>query len=159
VSTIIKPLYGSTTAITITAASLGNGSYQQSASIDNTSALMWGAFLLWKIKTGAAGVSATGSASLYFYGYDGTNFSSGASGSNASFTPILQSNLVLLDTIYVSANAQTPDPRIIDVTSVPGLLMQYQKWGIILFNNTGAALDATAGNFLFNYQPLNPQNV
>jgi hypothetical protein len=132
---------------------------KQSASIDNTSALAWAAFLYWKIKTGASGVSATGTASLYFYGYDGTNFGSGASGSNATFTPILQSNLVLLDTVYVSANAQTPDPRIVDVTSIVGSLMQYQKWGIILFNNTGAALDATAGNFTFEYQPLNPQIV
>lgn len=158
-ATTVKPLYGSTTAFTITAASLGNGSYQQSASVDNSSTLMWGAFLFWKIKTGASGVSATGTASLYFYGYDGTNFSSGASGSNASFTPVLQSNLVLLDTVYVSANAQTPDPRVIDMTAVVGSLMQYQKFGIILLNSTGAALDATAGNFLFNYQPVNPQNV
>jgi hypothetical protein len=35
-----------------------------------------------------------------------------------------------------------------------------RKWGVWLFNNgTGAALDATAGNFVAQYTPVKYQNV
>lgn len=157
--TTFEPKYGSTTAITITLASLASAAYQQAAGVDNTTNLYLDAIVTGKIKTGAAGVSTTGTVSLYFAGYDGTQYANNASGSNAAFTPDLQGNLLPICTIGATANATTYYFPTIYVASAAGLLCLPQKWTLILLNNTGGAFDATGANFVLEYQGIQTQGL
>lgn len=155
-----KPLYaGSTGAITITLASLTNGSYRQSAAVDNSTNLYLDALLTGKLKTGASGVSATGVANIYLYGWDGTEYSNNASGSDAAFTPDLQANLWQIATLQMTANATEYYLSPIQIAAAAGMLHLPQKWGLIVFNGTGATFDATAGNFLLEFLGSNTQGV
>jgi len=96
-------------AITVSLASLTNGSAQQSAAIDNTTNLYFDAAVEIAIKTGASGTAATGSVNVYAYGSadGGSHYTDGASGSNASFTPTSPTNLKLIGVINAVANATT----------------------------------------------------
>lgn len=135
-------------SITISLASLANGSYQQSAAVDNTSNLYFDAGVELAIKTGASGVSATGSINVYAYGSanGGSNYTDGCSGSNASFTPTSPTNLKLIGVINAVANATTYTGGPFSVASAFGYLPG--KWGVVVCNNSGAALDSTEGNHL-----------
>ena len=155
-----KPLYsGAASAVTITIASLAAAAYQQSAAIDNSSNLYLDAVITGKIKSGASGTSATGFVTLYLYGYDGTQYSNNASGSDAAFTPDLLANLLPLFTLAVQANATTYYFPYISIVAASGLLYLPQKWGLILYNGSGHALDTTAANHLIEFQGLNTQFV
>lgn len=135
--------------ITITLASLASATYRQSAAIDNTSNLFTNAASQLVIKTGASGTSATGSLSVYAYASmnGGTNYSGGASGSDAAYTADVTGNpnLFLLGNIAVSANATSYTFRGADIAAAIGYVPS--KWGIVVLNNTGHALDVTGGNF------------
>lgn len=155
-----KPLYsGAASAVTITIASLASNAYRQSAAVDNSANLYLDAVITGKIKSGASGTSATGFVTLYLYGYDGTQYSNNASGADAAFTPDLQANLLPLFTLAVQANATTYYFPYLSVAAAAGLLYLPQKWGLILFNGSGNALDTTAGNHALEYQGINTQIV
>ena len=135
-------------AITVSLASLTNGSAQQSAAIDNTTNLYFDAAVEIAIKTGASGTAATGSVNVYAYGSadGGSHYTDGASGSNASFTPTSPTNLKLIGVINAVANATTYTGGPFSVASAFGYLPG--KWGIVVTNNTGGTLDTTEGNHL-----------
>ena len=155
-----KPLYGgAASAVTITIASLAAASYQQSTAVDNGTNLYQDALITGKLKTGASGTTATGYCTLYFYGYDGTQYSNNATGTDGAFTPDLQANLLPLYTLAMQANATTYYLPPLSVCEWTGLLWLPQKWGLILYNNTGHALDTTAGNHVLEYQGSNIQVV
>ena len=105
--TTSKELLTNNQSITVTLASLTNGSYRQSAAIDNTSNLYFDAGMLLKVKTGASGTSSTGTVNIYAYGSSdgGTTYTDGASGSDASFTPTSPTNLKLIGVINAVANS------------------------------------------------------
>jgi hypothetical protein len=159
-ATTFKPVYsGSATSITITLASLTTGSYRQATAVDNTSNLYLDAHITGKIKTGASGVASTGTVTMYLAGYDGTQYANNATGTDGSFTPDLQGNLLPISTIGATANATTYYFPSIYVASAAGLLCLPQKWAIIIVNNTGGTFDATGGNFVIEYQGINTQGV
>ena len=160
-TTTFKPNYsGAASAITITLASLTNTSYRQSTAVDNTTNLYQEAHLQCHFKTGASGVSATaGYIAIFLAGYDGSNYSNNASGSDAAFTPDLQANLTCIDTIQATANATTYYSSTIYVAAAAGLLWLPQKWAIIVYNGTGGTFDTTGGNFLVEYQGMNTVGV
>jgi hypothetical protein len=135
-------------SITISLASLANGSYQQSAAIDNTSNLYFDAGVQLSVKTASSGVSSTGTINVYAYGSanGGSNYTDGCSGSNASFTPTSPTNLKLIGVINAVANSTTYTGGPFSVASAFGYTPG--KWGIVVFNNTGAAFDSTEGNHL-----------
>jgi hypothetical protein len=135
-------------AITISLASLGSGSYQQSAAIDNSSNHYFDAAVQLVVKTGASGVSTTGTVNVYAYGSanDGSNYTDGCSGSNASFTPTTPTNLKLIGVINAVSNATAYTGGPFSVAAAFGYLPA--KWGVVVANNTGASLDSTEGNHL-----------
>jgi hypothetical protein len=151
----VKPAYsGSATALTITLASLANNAYRQSTAVDNSTNLYIDALITGKIETGS-GSSATGYVSLYLFGYDGTEYSNNAGASDAAFTPDAQANLLPIYTLSTpAASTEYYLPPIL-VATFAGLLWLPQKWGIIVLNATGAALNATSGNHLIEYQGIN----
>ncbi len=157
-STTRKPSFSAAASITITLASLGNGSYRQSAAVDNSTNLYNEAFCNGKFKTGASGTSATGSFQVFPYAsYDGgTSYTHGASGSDASYTPDLSFSLIPVQSVGGGslANATTYfwDFHIV---AAQGWSYLPKSWGLIVLNNCGSALDSTGGNFLNQYAGVN----
>ncbi len=103
-----------------------------------------------KIKTGAAGVSATGYVAVYLVrSEDGTNYDDGFAGTDAALTPV---NSTLLGYLTANANATTYQ-GIFDLQQL-GITLP-RKWAICVLNKTAAALDATAGNHEVKYTEKN----
>jgi hypothetical protein len=146
-SSTIKIAYGTQgVAITISLNSLGNTSEQQSTAVDNTSNLYLDALVQFKIKTGASGTSATGVVRIYFYATsdNGTDYTDGATGSDGSFTPTSPANARVAYSLNCVANATTYTSDPISVAAAYGGVLP-AKWGIIIENQSGHALDASAG--------------
>jgi hypothetical protein len=133
--------YGTSTAATITIASLANGSGRCSTAIDNTSTAFLSADIGVKVKSAAASTSATGYVSVYLVrSYDGTSYDDAFGGTDAAFTPV---NATLLGTVNVVANSTTYYK--VFETSELGITLP-KKWAIALVNSSGATLDGTGGS-------------
>jgi hypothetical protein len=150
----------SVAAITISLASLGSNSWRQSAFVDNTAGApaidYLDAWVQVNVKTGA---TAAGQVVLWLYGSidGGVTYSDGASGSDAAYTPTDTPQIFL-------GRIQTPTAT----TSYHSSLFSVQqafggnvppRWGLLVQNTNGGALDATAGNFLEQYLGLQYQSV
>lgn len=140
-------------AIAITIASLGAGSSRESTAVDNTANLFMDATVQVKIKTNAAGTSATGRVDVFAYATaDGTAYSGGAAGTDAAFAANLD-QLIFLGSVPAVANATTYN-AVFKLSKAFGYGGIPAKWGIILQNNSGAALDSTGGNHSAVYQGI-----
>lgn len=143
-STISQNL-GTSTAATITIASLANAGGRASTAIDNSTAKCTSADIMVKIKTGASSTSATGYVDVYLVrSEDGTNYDDAFSGTDGAYTPV---NATKIGIISAVANATTYVG--IFNTAMFGELPR--KFCIGLVNNSGAALDSTAGNHALSY--------
>lgn len=142
----INQLYGTTNqSITCTITSLGSGSARESTAVVNTANLFMDVKLQVKIKTNAAGTSATGAVNVFAYATadDGTTYSGGATGTDAAYTAN-KDQLIFLGSIPAVANATTyvglfSLSRAFGYGGIPA------KWGIVVDNQSGAALDASVG--------------
>ncbi len=137
----IKQAYETTDTLTITLASLGSAAGRGSTAVDNTTNKDPWAKVFVKIKTGASGVSATGTVNVYLIGSaDGTNYDDGFGGTDAAYTPV---NAKLIGYLTANANATTYQKTI----NLEDLGVELpEKFAIGIYNNTGAAFDSTAGN-------------
>jgi hypothetical protein len=147
----VKPKYGTNNqAITVTLASLAFPNARSSAAIDNTSNLYLDALVQIKVKTGS-GVSANGYVNVYAYGTadGGTSYPDGA-GTDAAVT-LNVARQKLLGSIPAAASATTYISEPMSVAAAFGGVLP-DHWGIIIENETGAALDATEGNHAKFYQ-------
>lgn len=142
--------YGSESTLTITLNSLANGSAQQSTAITNTDGVDSSPsigyddiLILLKIKTAASSVSSTGTVTVFIAGSldGGTTYTGGASGSNASYT--VNGNEIPLGIINANADATVYEAGPFSIKQAVGAVPQ--NWSIIVYNNTGAALDSSAG--------------
>jgi hypothetical protein len=117
-----------TQGVTITIASLANGSTNTSNAIDNSSNKFLSALVRVKVKTNAAGTSATGSCSVFLVRSTdgGTDYDDG----------------IFLGALVTVANATTYTQTF--STEPMGALGSH--WKLALRNNSGAALDSTAGS-------------
>lgn len=155
-----KAAYGtSNQTITITIASLGSGSSQSSAAVDNTSNLFLDALVQIKIKSAGSSTSSTGFVNVYAYGSSdgGTSYPEGA-GTNTSVTLTAPPNVRLIGFLNVVANSTTYISEPFSVAAAFGGSLP-AFWGIILQNNSGATLDATAGNHFAIYQGVQAQGA
>ncbi len=143
----IKQALNTAAAMTITLSSLANGAGRAATAIDNTTGLYLDADVRVKVKTNAAGTSATGYCDVYLLSSeDGTNYDDTFGGTDAAATPV---NARKLGTMTTNVNATT----YVGVFSVASLgITLPAKWSIIVVNNSGAALDATAGNHSVTYR-------
>ena len=149
--------------VTITPASLADGSYRQSASISNTTDLFVDVAIGGKITTGAS-PTANKEILIYAYGSVGGTaiFSGAASGSDAAYSPTANSNenqnLLLLGVISTgSAANHTYEFGPFSLAQAFGGIMP-SNWGIVIRNNTGAALHATGSNHDIEYQGIKYQS-
>lgn len=155
----IKTKYGSQgQTITCTIAGLATGSARSSAAVDNTSNLFLDALVQVQIKSNAAGTLATGYVNVYAYGTTdgGTTYAEGA-GTDAAITLTSPPNVKLIGRLNVVANATTYKSEPFSVAAAFGGSMP-DHWGIIIENQSGAALDNTEGNHKKLYQGVLAQS-
>lgn len=157
-STTLKPLYGSFTALTITSLnSLTNGSYAGCLVVDNTSALLDDALASVTIKSGGSGTSSTGTVSIFVFSLvDASHYTDSVSGTDATQTPSSPPNLKLIGMGNVVANSTTYYLGLFSIAAAFNGRMP-TKWGIVVLNNSGATLDAT--NCSAGYFPVQDQSV
>lgn len=143
----INIAYSTAQTVTITLTSLADDSWRQSASVDNGTNLYIDASVGGSIQTGTT-PTADNTISIYAYGtYDGTNFTAGASGSDAAYTADGEETLFkLLEVITVDATSN--QDYVWGPVSVAwafgGALPE--TWGVVVHNDSGAALNATGTN-------------
>jgi hypothetical protein len=160
VKATVKPLFGTNNqALTITIASLTNTSSRASTAIDNTTNLFEDVLIFVKITTAAAATSATGYVNIFGYGTvdGGTTYSESITGTNAAITLTNPPNLVLIAQVNTVANATTYRAGPYSFCRNYGLDRLPQHWGIVVQNESGATLNATAGNQAITYQGMNGQ--
>ena len=143
----IKLAYGTSTPFTITLASLANGatSGQESTVVDNTSDLYMDASAQ-VIVTISSGTPANDKAAyVYAYGSDGsTNYSGGATGSNAAINLAAPTAMRLIGVIPMptAATAVTYQGQPMSVAAAFGGIMP-RKWGIVVRNYSGLSLTSS----------------
>lgn len=138
---------GSKTTITVTLTSLANGSARESTVINNTSTKYRNVRIRFQTKGQSSG---TAYLDVYLYTALGdTTYTDGATGSDAAFTAANRKNSRYLGSILMNAataavqgELQTKDAY----ADCP------DKWGLICINNSGAALSATAGDHVIEYE-------
>ena len=167
-ATTLKPLYaGSTANIACSLAPGGVGLAssatvgRSSAAIDNTTNLYDDALVTVQIKTGAGAPTSDKAVYVYVYGSeDGTNYEQEESNSpagDASYTINSPTIFKLAATIPVVTAAKTYLKTFTVAKFFGGILPR--KWGIIIVNFTGQALDTTEANHLKQYTGINWQQV
>lgn len=146
--------------ITCATASLADGSWRASTSIDNGTDKFLDAMLGGKVTTGT---SPTANTNIYIYAYGtwdgGTTFTGGISGTDATWStnasPDTNEGIVakrLLETIQVTADSdEAYDFGPVSVASAFGGVLP-DHWGIVVRNETGVAFNATAGNHAYKFQ-------
>ena len=157
----LQPVYAAEATITLTLTSLGNGSWRQSTVVNNTTDLYTDALVGGSVQTGT--LSAGGSIDFFCYGQtnDDPDYTGGASGTDGAYTADGEELLFpFLGTIITD---DTDDDR--DMAFGPWPVAPLfgghlpQRWGIVVENNTGAALHATGTNNEVVYRGLNYNDV
>jgi hypothetical protein len=143
--------FGTSTAITITAASLASGSNRSSSAVTvSTTANITAIELTVNALTTAT--APAGNKQIIVYGYwseDGTNYSGNSStvdnvdGTDKVLTAIgVPTNLKYIGTLQLNQGAVAATIReTFEITSSFGTIPV--KWGIVLYNDAGTALGAT----------------
>lgn len=119
-----------TQSVTITLASLANGSAATSSAIDNSTNKFLAANVRVKVKTNAAGTAATGSCSVFLVR------------STDGGTDYDDSTGMFLGALPTVANATTYTRTF----STEQLGSLGSHWKVAVVNNSGAALDSTGGS-------------
>lgn len=153
--------FGTSTAFTITLASLAAGASRQSTAVDletysgsnPITDVMIGGFI--KLATGTPG--STRSVNVYIAGSeDGTNYGADVGATDAAYTPRSPSNLVSLRTISV------PDSGGLTYRMMPNAVAQFfggvlpRKIVLVVQNDSNLAFDSTGSNHAFTYTPVYP---
>jgi len=149
----IKDKFGTSTALTITLASLANLAGRQSTLVDNTTNRYQDFLLFVNIKT-ANTPNAYSIVEVYLIRSDNDatteHRDDGAGTSDAALTPL---NCQLIGTLRSSAAPGTGE-------ALKGSFLVHRpgpEWGVAVFNRTGQALDATGTNHWVRYMGLNPE--
>ena len=151
----IKDLFGSSTALTITLASLATstaGVGRQSDIVDNTSARYQDIIVYVKL---TQGTSPTGNKAAYVYLIRDDNNASNyrTDGAGASDAALTVQNAILVGVMRNLAAPSTGDVLYGDfLITKPG-----PKWGIVIVHDTGVNLNSTAGNHFVRYVGINPE--
>jgi hypothetical protein len=137
--------------ITITLAGLASAGQRSSTTISNISTLCLDALVQVKVRSNAAGTSATGLVNIYAYSsIDGYTYEENLAGLDMGVTLTTPPNLRLIGSINVVANSTTY------ISSLMSVAQAYNgwlppTWGIVVENKSGAALDALFSNFSVKY--------
>lgn len=106
-----------------------------------------------KIKSGASGTSSTGYLTVYIItSEDNTIWTDGIDPTSTSDQAAKIATATTACVIAVTANATTYYTPEISIYALLGFVPKYAA--VVVRNQSGAALDSTAGNFSAKYQPL-----
>lgn len=162
--TTATPVYSSSVAMTMTLASLASDTNlvagRESTAVDNKDTddaidcLVGG-----KVTTGTSPTTSR-QIEVWLYGsYDDTEFSGGASGSDANLTPDAKTLLKLLIVIpTVSTSDKTYHWGPFSVAQAFGGTMPV-RWGVYIVHNTAVNLNATGSNHEVVYFPVNYESA
>lgn len=152
--TDIKKAYGTSTAMTITLASLAHSDNagRESTAVDNATNLFLDALVQVKVKLQAGTPSADRTVYVYAYGSeDGTTFTDNATGTDADITLTDPPNSKLIGSIRCpAAGGLTYESQPMSVAKAFDWVLP-RKWGIIVRNNTNVALSSTGGDHAAKY--------
>src|SRR5271166_471076 len=100
-----------------------------------------------QFKSGASGVTGTGTVALYLVcSEDGATWSNGINPTSTSDqSPLIGSLPLFTPAIVVGANATTYVFPEFSIYSLLGFMPTY--WAVVVYNQSGAALDSTAASF------------
>jgi hypothetical protein len=157
----VTQVRGTTTAMTITLASLGNSTTagRESTAIDNSSTLAVDYDVGGIITTGTS-PTANAVIEVWAYGsYDGTSYTGSATGSDAALTPSAKTLLRLITIIPVTSTSNVAYKwQCGSVANLFGGLMPV-KWGLWVLNSSAVALHATGGNHEAKYTAIKYQSA
>lgn len=141
---------GNNQAITCTITSLANAAAQQSTVIDNTSSAYLDILVFLIVKSHSSSTAANGQVSVYVYASidGGTNYTEGASGTDGAITLTSPENVPWIGNINVVANSTTYKAGPFSIAKAFGGVLP-DHVGIIVQNNSGAALDASIGSAFY----------
>ena len=142
----IKKAYGTSTAITITLASLAHSDNagREGDAVDNGTNKFIDALVQIVIKLAAGTPSADKAVYVYAYGSeDGTTYTDNATGADAAITLTDPPNMKLIGTIRCpAAGGLTYESQPMSVAKAFDWILP-RKWGIVVRNNTNVAFDTT----------------
>jgi hypothetical protein len=159
----IKQKFGTEAqAITITLNTLGSGLARESNVIDNTVNLYRDVLVMMRARNHAT-TAPTGDRAIYVYVYGTVDIATplypdAVTGADAAITPDSPTHLKPLGSIIFTAAAQTKNAGPWSVAAAFGGRVP-ERWGIVVVNSTGAALDTVEGNFRKSYQGILDQSV
>lgn len=148
--------YATSTTFAITLASLANASSRSSAAI---TAVVGGTAYddyMLQLSVGALNPTTAGDKAVYlwFYGSaDGTNYTEPATGSDAAITIGTNHNLLGPYTIGMAVGTLIYDICVPSVAQFFGGNLP-KKWGIVIENQCGGALNGTESNFQKWFTPI-----
>lgn len=156
--------YSTNTSITCTLASLASSSTagRSCLAVDNSTNLYVDAILTIAVKTSASALANDKACYVYIYGSGADGVFNGSSaeaeGTDVAVTFDSPTNLKGPFPIYCPASSTTYRLVVGSIASLFGGVMPY-KWGFVLQNYTGQALDSTAGNHLTEYTGVTYTNT
>ena len=150
----IKDKFGTSSALTITLASLANLAGRQSTVVDNTSTRYQGIILFVNVKNNSgAAPNANSIVEVYLIRSDNDSTEhrdDGAGTSDAALTPL---NAQLIGALRNKASPAAGDV----LKGSFAVLSPGPEWGIAIYNRTGQSLDSTGSNHWVRYIGLNPE--
>lgn len=148
----VKLKYATSSNLTLTLASLADNASRESTVVDNSTNLYLDAMLYLKIKVGT--VANEKAVYCWFYGSeDGTNYTDAITGTDAAFTMTTPTNLRGPFIVSTPSNSTTYKSVVGSVAAFFGGVLP-RKWGIVIENQSGAALDSTEGNHGYSYSGI-----
>ena len=141
-------------AFTLTLASLADAAARESTAISEISNVSIDALVFLKVTVGTPLASDK---AVYVYAYgtvdQGTNYSDGATGTDAAITLTSPPNMRLIGVISTPTASTAYKGGPFSVAAAFGGVLP-EKWGIVVLNKTGAALNATEANHSKLYQDI-----
>lgn len=147
----IKDKFAASATLTLTLASLADGSGRQTTMVNNETARYQDLLLFFKI---TVGTSPSAGSQVDFYGLRGDDHTANLRTDNAgaSDAAITVNNAEHLASLRVTAGTSDAAYYVDFLFHRPG-----PTWGIAVVNNSGAALNSTEGNHLKRYVGLLPE--
>lgn len=147
----ITQTFGTKTSFTVTLTSLGSASARESTVVDLTSSLELD--MLIRVKANGSAAGNTGALEVYAYAALGdTTYTDGATGSDAAFTAANIKNAKFVDNVLMNGTTIVYATLRSLRAAFGGTLPN--KVGLIFYNNSGAALSSTSGDFAVEYQTV-----
>lgn len=143
---------GSSTDLTITLASLANGSARQATQITDATPSIPKIRIFFKVTTGTS--PTAGGVIEFFLSRADDNASELAAGGTGTSDAAFSGDVNTLEHLYSQPVTATSDTAYIGSFDIvePGT-----DWRLVVKNSTGAALNATGGNHVVRYETINPQ--